>query len=279
MAQLHFQHPAIAKDLIVDTGMNEISWTYNLTTQAFPTFAGEVIQVLSANISDLSIMGEVRTYTEMEDIYKWFLEYMTKATQTGQNEAPVMMAYPRRDWLIGIKPMTLPQMQYAREVVVPQWRMTAAVIHPDTDQMDLSLDYAVGELSQQDIVEGEIANFRKRIDSGIGYRIKNPFSDPYGALYQSEVDAYYGGNLEAEGAEGMTVVAPDEKIDKLMERASSQGGEKRVKYVGKQMQDMFKRLITDGGIEDITGNLDAWIGGNASKPAGSTRNTTTEQNG
>src|SRR5687768_5528619 len=37
----------------------EVNWTYNLNTQTYPTYAGEVIQVLSVNIDKLTIQGQL----------------------------------------------------------------------------------------------------------------------------------------------------------------------------------------------------------------------------
>src|SRR3954464_14172738 len=115
MPTILFEHPNIDNALSVETGANDISWSYNLNTQAYPTYGGEVVQVLSTNIQNLTIQGEVRSYEKMEEIYQWFLEYMMIVTQgigdkQGYVETPVTMTYPHRGWQMAIRPLQLPNM-------------------------------------------------------------------------------------------------------------------------------------------------------------------------
>src|SRR5208282_3335255 len=80
---LVFQHEHVngGKPLIVDTGADEISWGYALNVPKIPTYGGEVIQILSAYIEDMSISGMVRTYSKTEEIYSFFMEYFIIASQ------------------------------------------------------------------------------------------------------------------------------------------------------------------------------------------------------
>jgi hypothetical protein len=153
------------------TGANQIKWGYNLNTVTYPTYGGEVVQILSANISDLTVGGDVRNYTMMEDIYLWFMVYMSVATQgwrdagsTGHNEEPVTMWYPEREWQFQIRPKAIPGLHIGTEVVAPTWQMTAAVIQGDPDAEALTLKGAIEGLNE--------------IHAGVGYEEYNPFSAP-----------------------------------------------------------------------------------------------------
>lgn len=255
MPSLIFSHAEIERSLVVETGANEISWSYTLNTQSYPTYGGEVVQVLSTSIEDISIQGEVASYAKMEEIYRWFLEYMAKATQgygdkEGYSESPVVMQYPHRGWTFSIKPKTLPNMKYGRDIVVPQWMMMAHVVVPDPETQQLSIDHGLGSL-----VGGDLANFSKRVSADIGFRSQNPFSDPLGVLTKDEFQLYYDGD-KSKLPEGVRVEG--EKVAEV--------GSQNQKYVGKQMSSMFEKLM-NGGVESIFGNLGDWLGGEASKPA------------
>jgi len=176
----------LPKTLIVTTGANQISWGYNLNTQSYATYAGEVVQVLSTNIDDLEIVGEVKSYSEMETIYAWFLQYMLKATQgyAGESyvETPVIMTYPERGWSLAIKPIQMPGMRYGRDVIIPQWRLKASIVDPDPIMDELTVDYAqAGQTGLQAF---------GRLTADIGYRRRNPFSDPNAVITKEEADLY-----------------------------------------------------------------------------------------
>jgi hypothetical protein len=162
--------------LTVETGANEIAWSYGLNTQTYPTYAGEVVQILSTYIDTLTITGEVRSYAKMEEIYRWFLFYIQDATQGGRSEEPVYMKYPHRGWTLTIQPIQLPGLRYGRDVVIPTWQMQAHVIDPDPEQAELTIDAAMNP---------EMANFRT-LTADIGFRQANPFSDPLGVLNEEE---------------------------------------------------------------------------------------------
>ncbi len=175
------RRPLYAPDgtLHIDIGPNQITWDYNLNTVTYPTYAGEVVQILSANIGDLTIGGDVPTYKMMEDIYLWFLVYLSLATQgfrnlnanqdgvISQNEQVVTMSYPVRNWLFQIRPKSLPGLRIGRDVVAPTWSMTAAVIEGDPEVEELSIQGALDGLTT--------------LDAGIGYIEYNPFSTPSNA--------------------------------------------------------------------------------------------------
>src|SRR4051794_31156530 len=85
-AELIFTHPNVRSGtpLTVTTGADMIRWTYTLNTANWPTYGGEVVQILSVAIDDVNIQGTCRNYAEMENIYAYFLEFVQIATQ-GKN--------------------------------------------------------------------------------------------------------------------------------------------------------------------------------------------------
>jgi hypothetical protein len=174
MPKVIFSHPNIKNDLVVLTGANDIKWGYGLNTKAYPTYGGEVVQILSAYIDDLQITGDVRTYTQTERIYRWFLKYIQIATQVGDDEkrfieTPVTFRYPTRDWSLKIRPMELPGFRLGTDVVAPQWQMTASVVESDRSMEELTMETA----------EANGFDF-SAIHAGIGWQEDNPFTSPDG---------------------------------------------------------------------------------------------------
>src|SRR4051812_22773780 len=101
-----FSHPVVSSrlgDLVLRVNPYEVIWSYGLNTANFPTYGGEVVQILSIFFDDMEVSGEVRAYTDVERIYRWFLTYMTVATQGyggdgSYNAQPVIFKYPHRGW-------------------------------------------------------------------------------------------------------------------------------------------------------------------------------------
>ena len=126
-----FSHPALSKVLTIDVNPESVVWSYGLKTQNYPTFGGEVVQILSMFIEDMTITGMVSSYAKMETIYSWFVAYMQRATQ-GKTQAydttPVTFEYPARGWKFLIQPKAAPGFKYGRDVVAPTWSITAAVV-------------------------------------------------------------------------------------------------------------------------------------------------------
>lgn len=173
MPQVIFSHPnhPDPTPLSIDTGANEIRWGYGLNTQTYPTYGGEVVQILSAYTDNLRIGGDIKDYTQAEHIYKWFIQYFAIASQGVGSpsfiETPVTFAYPRRGWTLKVQPLSLPQFAYGTEIVAPQWQMQANVVETDPRMDAFTLERAT------------ISGFNfDEIHAGIGYDDQNPFSDP-----------------------------------------------------------------------------------------------------
>src|SRR5579859_945690 len=107
MSEIVFSHSKVGQ-LVVETGFNEIAWSYDLNIATFQTYGGEVVQILSCFIDDLTVEGEVKSYKKAEAIYEFFARYFTVATQ-GENSAapsgalrfeqePMIMQYHARNW-------------------------------------------------------------------------------------------------------------------------------------------------------------------------------------
>lgn len=179
-ANIIFEHPKMPNPLGVHINPNQIEWSYGLNTANFPTYGGEVIQILSAYIEDMTIQGNVKTYHKLEEIYSWFITYIQIATVgigTGKfNVNPVKMFYRDRGWEFNIYPKTVPGFRYGTEVVAPEWTVTAAVVDPAQDLQNIILSKAqVNAVNQQ----GEVELFGKATGE-IGFEEHNPFSDPEG---------------------------------------------------------------------------------------------------
>lgn len=130
-----FSHAGLP-DLRLGVNPDQIVWSYGLNTQNYPTFGGEVVQILSMFIEDMTITGTVGSYRKMEAIYQWFVAYMQTSTQghgsKGKGQAfdttPVTFYYPRRGWKFLIQPKTAPGFRYGKDVVAPTWSIQAAVV-------------------------------------------------------------------------------------------------------------------------------------------------------
>lgn len=179
MPVIQFSHPKLSNPLVVDTGVNEITWAYKLNVQSYPTYAGEVVQILSAFIDNISIIGDVRTYGDMERVYGWFLDYIQIATQGAEagglsyQEDPVTMIYAERNWNIDIHPMSLPGFRMATELTVPQWQVQAAVAKQPAGD-DLIMTSTIEQASE---ILGKDSGFLT-LSGNIGFDESNPFSDP-----------------------------------------------------------------------------------------------------
>lgn len=161
-----------SRRLRIVTGANQIQWSYGLNTVTIPTYGGEVVQILSAFVDDISIEGDARTYREMERIYRWFLIYIQSATQEGGfKDRPITMHYPHRGWKLEIKPKMLPGFRYATDVVAAQYRIEAHVIDPDPGMKQLAIKTA----QEEGWDFGQIATATGEL--GIGYKEEDPFRE------------------------------------------------------------------------------------------------------
>lgn len=188
MSEITFHHPSpqIPSDLTISVKPESIIWGYGLNTANFPTYGGEVVQILSMYVDDLKISGMVGSYKELEQIYGWFINYMQVATQghggkPGYDATPVEMTYHHRNWKFMIYPKALPGFQYGRDVVAPTWNLVAAVSEFSDNFQDAVLSER-GESIQSD-PEGNFDPFGT-VTAEIGYNEYNPWSGPTDEKYK-----------------------------------------------------------------------------------------------
>jgi hypothetical protein len=248
-----FFHPAVKPStLIINTGANQFSWSYNLHTQAYPTYAGEVVQILGCYIDNIVVAGEVESYTKMEEIYSWFIQYISIATQGfgGKhfNEQPVTMRYPERGWEMKIKPIRVPGLRYGRDVVVPTWQVEAAVVDTDPRLKELTLRAAQ--------IDPDLTS----LQADLGYKLVNPFSDPLAG----EIT---GAEQKIKGAKGATEKNKDSAKDSGDDPLSDINV--KTDLDGKNIVDAFGQVLENFRNGDFTTSvMEAMLGGkDASKPA------------
>lgn len=165
--------------LSVKVKPDQITWSYGLNTKNYPTFGGEVVQILSMFVGDMNIKGTVGTYKEIEEIYAWFIRYMQQATQgrsgkEAYDTEPVIMNYPHRQWTFSILPHAVPGFRYGTSVVAPTWELVAAVSEYSDNFKEsiLNKEMFAGEASA-----GGFEPFGTTT-AGLGYKENNPWSGP-----------------------------------------------------------------------------------------------------
>lgn len=175
-SMLIFSHHAVQKKgkpvpLYIYSGAMAIQWAYALNTQSTPTIGGEVVQVLSCSAGPMSITGKTaglttnknalldpkfvpgwqpkgtqQPYTpnhELFAIMSWFREYMEHAGantfgNVRRDERAIRFQYPERGWDFWIMVTNLSGFRYDREVIAPEWSLTAEIV------TDNALDYFEG---------------------------------------------------------------------------------------------------------------------------------------
>lgn len=179
--------------LTVRSGVDEVSWGYNLNTTTFPTYGGEVVQILSCYIDDLAIVGTLPTYRSAERIYSYFAYYLQIATQgrntetqpgkTSYNQTPMKMTYPERGWSFDVMPTSLPGFRQSADTVAPQWRVVAHIVDHTMDA------HSMQEFTKAHVLEKFLAQDKEdfQLQGRIGFSPENPFSGP-GTFFGSDFD-------------------------------------------------------------------------------------------
>jgi|ERR1035437_5434769 hypothetical protein len=190
MPQVTFAHPdAQIGSLAIDDGIDTARWGYNLNTAVYPTFGGEVVQILSVYIDGLVLGGTVSTRSQMEAIYTYFAIYMQMATQgfnptpdvgaSAYNLKPITFAYPERGWSFEIYPQSAPGFGYSYDEVAPIWQMTAFILDdsPNIDPIKAAIaDAAVAaQLTGQTVAGTTFQQLNNEISPHSGDPNANPF--------------------------------------------------------------------------------------------------------
>ena len=200
MPSVTFYHPDIPSTpdrpgpyLTIPTGINEASWSYNLNTVTYPTYGGEVVQILSCNIGELVITGDLPSYRQMERVYGYFAYYLQIATQgrskdptsgkTSYNQTAMTFTYPERGWTFKIMPQSLRRFRYGNDVVAPSWGITAHVVDHSNDL------HSIKEFTKSQVLEQFLKSDGEKFDlqGKIGFLAENPFSAP-GTIFDADFD-------------------------------------------------------------------------------------------
>jgi hypothetical protein len=193
--ELLFSHSEIGT-LSVRTGADRIAWGYALNTVTWPTYAGEVMQILSCYVDDLEVVGTLQTYADAESLYTFFLQYAQVATQgdprrgqvqgqTAYNENPVIFEYPHRGWRMEIMPKSMPGLRWGRDVVAPEWRIRAHVVDHGDDADDLKdMIIKEAEIKLATGAKGDDFDENFGLQGKIRFMDENPWSDPFTAQGQ-----------------------------------------------------------------------------------------------
>lgn len=209
MPNIVFYHPNIVGSsdgsrpgpyLTIPTGVDSISWGYNLNTAVYPTYGGEVVQILSCYVDDLEIIGTLSSYASQEQIYSYFAYYLQIATQghttgpnddvtagkSAYNQIPMTLTYPERGWTFDIIVTGLPGFRQARDLTAPQWRIQAHIVDNSQDLSDIT------QFTQHQVLDDFLKNDKDTFDiqGRIGFQAENPFSAP-GSIFGDTFDPTY----------------------------------------------------------------------------------------
>ena len=209
MSGVTFSHPAVTGALRLRLPPTSVDWSYNLVTSKTPTYAGEVVQILSVNFDKLILVGrlghEGAFGTERKDgvlvrrrnvdwntnlkygvglvqMVGWFREYFAIASQgrgrEGQNyrEEPVVVTYEgAQDINVDTARSELSWKVYP--VSFPSYRRAHDNFAPEW-KVECEVYEAPGVIKDAERIAA--------VDR-LAYRplhlINNPFSDPAGMLY------------------------------------------------------------------------------------------------
>jgi hypothetical protein len=197
-----FYHPDIPSSgdgsrpgpyLGIASGIDEASWSYNLNTTTFPTYGGEVVQILSCNVGELTVTGTLPNYRAMERVYSYFAYYLQIATQgrskdavsgkTSYNQKPMTFTYAERGWTFQIMPTKLKRFKYGNDVVAPSWGITAHIVDHTDDLHDIK-EFTKSQVLDEFLKsDGETFN----LEGKIGFLAENPFSAP-GTIFGADFD-------------------------------------------------------------------------------------------
>lgn len=130
---LIFSHPLVdrGKPFIISTGASMIQWPYQLNMNITPTLGGQVGQVLSCYVDQMTISGQTTDNVQLYNIYNWFLHYMNIAGLLQRNEQAITFSYPERGWQFAIQVVTAPNFQYNRDLIATEWTINAEVVQDE----------------------------------------------------------------------------------------------------------------------------------------------------
>lgn len=158
MAIASLVHPH-AGTLRFRTNPNSILWTYNLITATDETYAGRVVQILSANIDELTVAAHAGRggWPYVEQVALYLRDLLVAQRNTDE---PAHFLYPNRGWDFAVYAQSYP--------LKDSWD---AVSREFTMQFKVQED--VSGLATAATVSAEL----KRLREGIGYT-RNEYNTP-----------------------------------------------------------------------------------------------------
>jgi hypothetical protein len=199
MSRIFFEHQYVG-ELTIDNGLDQAEWSYNVNYVNFPTYGGEVVQILSVYIDDLTLGGTLTTYDQAEAVYSYFAAYFQAATQgknptegtgdvtTGSsyNLQPVYFYYPERQWSFKLYPMSAPGFAYDVDNAVRTWSVTCHIID-DSPDLDL-IKSGIQALAVTQLVDGDGGAQANTftINGNISPEYGNPDTDPFETYNQNQ---------------------------------------------------------------------------------------------
>lgn len=274
--KLKFSHPGIRNPdgtldvLEVETGADQIQWSYNLNTSKTPTYGGEVIQVLSTNIDQLIITGTCRDYTELDIIYDWFKKYLfnlrgahinnpeTIAAKTNAGQQPVHISYPHRGWEWDVYVVEAPQYRIGRQVVAPQWRVVCEFFHPEDKEM---LEIETKNSFIETFTRGITPHYILRSFEGL-------YSDPLPKLSKGEIDLVPPEEIANTMGDNFQRMIAAWSFGDFARFAYDSTGLDQADVFSKTSDEYFKQVFGSDIIQLATGGAGAGAGGGSTGGVG-----------
>lgn len=184
---VRFTHPLVSKGnpLIIKTGANQIQWGFGLNTSTTPTFGGQVIQVLSCYVDAITIVGSTISNNQLKNIYEWFRAYGQVAGLNKRDEHGVLFQYPERGWQLYIQPTAMPNFGYAMDQIARTYTIQAEVVADPAGSLQ----------------KATMTQFTERLFNpsmlNVGFKERNPFSDPDGSPSALPNAKNYADNFQA----------------------------------------------------------------------------------
>jgi hypothetical protein len=128
----------------------------------------------------------------MEDIYRFFAQYMQYASQGVRGRPtkylgnPIKVRIPSRGWSLKIVPKSVPGFRLGTEVVAPEWRLMAQVYEEDGNANQQILSAIASRYYNTPNISIQEAMNRTTTLSEIGYNPDSGFVNPMASLEKAE---------------------------------------------------------------------------------------------
>jgi len=176
-----------ARNFILRTNPNYITYGYTLRTKTFPTYGGRVVQILGVNYDTVQIEiesgspkelnGQPGGYAYFRSVIQWFRD--TSLWQRN-NKTPIRMTYPARNYVLDV---------FLKSIMIADDLQN--VVRPLQIEMEIEDDFT--GLLTGDLVTNEL----KRFADGVGYE-------------ENQYNSFHPGGPEGHGVFGTVEPEPPE---------------------------------------------------------------------